>query len=251
MQTRYFKQYSPALGRDMECKVYGHAGRPLLFVPCQDGRFFSFEDYHMSDTLAPWIEAGEIMVTAIDTIDLETWSDKEAHPYDRARRHEAWMSYIFHEVAPFMQAMAREANGEHADTGIIAFGCSLGATHAVNLYFRRPDLFTGLMALSGIYSASFGFGEYMDEVVYQNSPVDYMANLPEDHCYIPMFNSQRAVICVGQGAWEIPDTTFQLKSILESKGIHTWVDVWGHDCEHDWPWWHKQVPYFIPWLLGR
>ena len=31
------------------------------------------------------------------------------------------------------------------------FGCSLGATHAVNLYFRFPDHFGRLMALSGIY----------------------------------------------------------------------------------------------------
>ena len=73
MQTRYFKEYSPALGREMECKVYGHAGRPVLFVPCQDGRFFSFEDYRMSDTLSPWIERGEIMVTAIDTIGLREY----------------------------------------------------------------------------------------------------------------------------------------------------------------------------------
>ena len=34
MEIQYFKQYSPALGRDMECKVYGHAGRPVLFIPC-------------------------------------------------------------------------------------------------------------------------------------------------------------------------------------------------------------------------
>ncbi|MBQ2867316.1 MAG: esterase, partial [Firmicutes bacterium] len=56
--------------------------------------------------------------------------------------------------------------------------------------------------------------------------------------------------CVGQGPWEIPDTTFRLKEILESKGIHTWVDVWGYDCEHDWPWWYKQVEYFVPKLLA-
>ena len=60
-----------------------------------------------------------------------------------------------------------------------------------------------------------------------------------------------AVICVGQGPWEIPDTTYHMKNILESKGIHTWVDVWGHDCAHDWPWWYKQVAYFLPWLLGQ
>ena len=249
MQTQYWKEYSPSLGRDMECKVYGHAGQPMLFIPCQDGRFFSFEDFHMSDVMAPWIESGQLMVMAIDTIDLETWSDKNGDPYHRARRHEAWMNYIFNEAAPFFRDLARQWNGE--ERGIIAFGCSLGATHAANLYFRRPDLFSGLMALSGIYSASYGFDGYMDEVVYMNSPVDYMANLPADHPYVPLFNSQRAVICVGQGPWEIPDTTYQMKNILESKGIRTWVDVWGHDCAHDWPWWYKQVAYFLPWLLGQ
>ena len=29
MEMQYFKDYSPALGREMECKVYGHAGRPM------------------------------------------------------------------------------------------------------------------------------------------------------------------------------------------------------------------------------
>ena len=75
MEMQYFKDYSPALGRDMECKIYGHAGRPMLYIPCQDGRFFDFEDFHMADTLAPWIESGQIMVLSIDTLDKETWSD--------------------------------------------------------------------------------------------------------------------------------------------------------------------------------
>ena len=50
MEMQYFKEYSPALGREMECKIYGHAGRPVLYIPCQDGRFFDFEDFHMADT---------------------------------------------------------------------------------------------------------------------------------------------------------------------------------------------------------
>ena len=45
MEMQYFKDYSPALGRDMECKIYGHAGRPMLYIPCQDGRFFDFENF--------------------------------------------------------------------------------------------------------------------------------------------------------------------------------------------------------------
>ena len=62
MEVRYYKQYSPALERDMECKVYGHAGRPVLFIPCQDGRFFDFENFHMTDVWAPWIDSGKVMV---------------------------------------------------------------------------------------------------------------------------------------------------------------------------------------------
>ena len=251
MQKQYFKAYSPSLGRDMEGTIYGHAGRPMLFIPCQDGHHPDFEGFHMTETLAPWIESGQIQVTSIDTLDKETWSDKNGDPYFRARRHEAWMSYIFNEIAPSMIARAEAINGPHADNHIISFGCSLGATHAVNCYLRRPDLFSGMMALSGIYTGTFGWGSYSDEVVYANSPVDYMANLPRDHYYVDLFNRQRAVICVGQGAWEEPATTFQLKNIFAEKGIDIWVDAWGYDVNHDWPWWHKQVPYFMPYLQGK
>ena len=36
----------------------------------------------------------------------------------------------------------------------------------------------------------------MDELVYMNSPVDYMANFPEDHPYMELFRNQKAVICL-------------------------------------------------------
>ena len=251
MEMQYFKEYSPELGRDMECKLYGHAGRPMLYIPCQDGRFFDFENFHMTDTLAPWIESGQIMVLSIDTMDQETWSDAQGNPYWRIRRYEQWLRYITREVAPMLQHLAQQRNGWSDLPGIIAFGCSLGATHAVNLYLRRPDIFCGCLALSGIYTAHYGFGDYMDELVYMNSPVDYMKNFPEDHPYMQLFRSQKAVICCGQGDWEQPDTTWLLKRIFEAKHIPIWVDLWGHDVNHDWNWWYKQVAYYMPYIRGQ
>ena len=118
-----------------------------------------------------------------------------------------------------------------------------------NLYFRRPDLFDGLLALSGIYSSRYGFGDYMDELVYENSPLDFLPNMPMDHPYLDMYRAHKAIICCGQGAWEQPDTTYRLKEILEAKGIPAWVDIWGYDVNHDWDWWYKQVAYFVPHLL--
>ena len=132
---------------------------------------------------------------------------------------------------------------------MIAFGCSLGATHAVNLFFRRPDLFDGLLALSGIYTASYGWGGYMDERVYLNSPVDYLAGMAADHPYIQEYNRHRGIIVVGQGPREEKYTTFRLQDICREKGIGVWVDIWGNDVAHDWYWWYEQVKYHVPHLL--
>ena len=250
MEMQYFKWYSRELNRDMEMKVYGHAGRPVLFIPCQDGRYFDFENFKMTDTWAPWIDNGEVMVFSIDTMDVETWSGK-GDPRWRIERHEQWMRYIVHEVAPFIQNMTNERNGWEGTPGIITFGCSLGATHAANLFFRFPYVFDGMLALSGIFSATFGWENYWDEDVYNNSPVDYLANMSNDHPYIEKYRNNRGIICVGQGAWEMPETTRRLAELSAEKNMGVWVDFWGHDVAHDWDWWYKQVPYFMPHLLGR
>ena len=69
MQIRYYKEYSRYLNRDMEFKVYGHAGRPILIFPCQSGRFFDWEDRNMCNLAAPWIDAGKLQIIAADSID--------------------------------------------------------------------------------------------------------------------------------------------------------------------------------------
>ena len=249
MEMQYFKMYSPALNRDMECKVYGHAGKPVLFIPCQDGRFFDFEGYKMAEVWSPWIESGQVMVIAIDTIDKETWSDKNGNADYRINLHEAWIRYITNEVVPFIQHMAMQRNGWHEAPGIMTFGCSLGATHAVNLFYRFPQHFDSMMALSGIFTAEYGFGSYMNAQIYENSPVHYLDQMPYHHPYVQMYNRGRSVICVGQGAWEQPETTRKLDEIFKRNGINTWVDYWGSDVNHDWPWWYKQVVHYLPWLL--
>ena len=143
MEVQYFKQWSEALGREMETKVYGHGGKPMLFIPCQDGRFFDFENFKMTDAWSPWLESGQVMVFAVDTVDKETWSDKWSDPYWRIRRYEQWIAYITDELVPFMRAMVNQRNGWEGEPGIMVFGCSLGATHALNLFLRRPTSSAG------------------------------------------------------------------------------------------------------------
>ena len=39
--------------------------------------------------------------------------------------------------------------------------------------------------------------------------------------------------------------TRELEEILRDKDIPAWVDYWGSDVSHDWPWWHRQLVYFM------
>ena len=249
MEIRYFKHYSSHLGRDMEFKVYGHAGRPVMFIPCQGGRFFDFENFHMVDYWAKWIEEGRCTIYSIDCIDSEAYAWFNGDPRTRIENHERWYHYVVDELVPYIRHLSGERNGY--DQGIMTFGASMGAMHAANLFFRRPDLFNAVFAISGLYDSQWAFGDYMDELLYQNSPVNYLSNMNWDHPYINMYNERKMVIVVGQGAWEddLKASTGRLQEVLRNKGIHAQVDFWGHDVDHDWPWWFKMVEYYAPQFL--
>ena len=251
MEIRYFKQYSHCLGRDMEMKVYGHHGKPVLFIPCQAGRFVDFEGFHMDDVFRPWIDAGKVMVFSIDTIDGETWANKGGDNRWRIERHEQWYHYIVDELVPQIRHIAGERNWHQEP--IMTFGCSMGAQHAANLLFRRPDIFDSVLALSGVYDSRDAFGGYMDDLIYANSPCDYIAGMPADHPYIQMYNQSKIFICVGQGAWEdvLKESTGWLARVLHDKGIHASVNFWGYDVNHDWDWWYKQTAYYLPMIVGN
>ncbi len=69
MQIEYHKWFSPILGHDMELKVYGYYGKPVLVFPSQQGRFHDFEDWGMTTTLSGFIEAGQIKLFTVNSID--------------------------------------------------------------------------------------------------------------------------------------------------------------------------------------
>ena len=250
MEIRYFKHWSSCLNRDMEFKAYGHGGRPVLFIPCQSGRFFDFENFKMIDHWAPFIESGKCTVFSCDCIDDEAWAAKGADNRWRTENHERWYHYIVDELVPYIKHLSGERNGY--DQGILPFGASMGAMHAANLFFRRPDLFNGVFAISGLYDSYDGFGDYMDDILYNNCPVFYLPNMPADHPYMQMYNERQILIVVGRGRWEEPliESTDRLNHVLRSKGINATIDYWGHDVDHDWPWWFKMVEHYLPHLLG-
>lgn len=246
MNIQYRTHWSSYLNRTMEYKVYGHGGKPVLFIPCQAGRFFDFEGFHMTDYWGKWIEAGKCTVYAVDTIDNEAWAAQGADNRWRIQNHENWVGYVVNELVPGIR-------WECGNQGILTFGCSMGAMHAANLYYRRPDLFDSCFAISGLYDNHHFFGDYCDDLVYNNCPCLYLDNLPEGHWYYDLYNSQKSLIVCGQGAWEEPllESTRWLDTVCCRKGINTRFEYWGYDVDHDWPWWYKMVETYLPWFFGE
>ena len=151
---------------------------------------------------------------------------------------------IVDEVIAFVRDHCRSPHSR-----VMASGCSMGAYHAVNFFLKHPDVFGGTIALSGLYRLDrpeFQMSAADLPQVYFNSPISYLAGL-SDSRYLDRYRTSRIIVCVGQGAWEeeaIEDTR-SLDHLFREKSVPAWIDFWGHDVNHDWPWWYKQMNYFL------
>jgi len=231
---------SDRLGQDMELRFYGHAGKPVVVFPSAAGTFYQYQDFGMVEAVSPFVDSGAISLVTVDSVDAQSWLNQSAHPAERARRHQDYDGYIVQEVVPFIRRRLPRSHG------LLATGCSMGAYHSANFFFRHPDVFDAVIALSGVYQLGQFLGGYMDDNVYFNTPLAYLPNLT-DPWYLDRYRQSQIVFCVGQGAWEEPMVadTRAMEAVLRSKSITAWVDFWGHDVNHDWPWWRVMMPYFL------
>jgi esterase/lipase superfamily enzyme len=241
--------FSPHLEQDMTLNVYGHWGSPIMVFPCSRGRYFDYEGMGMIEAIAGFIDRGRVKLFCVDSVDAQSWYDFDGSPADRNARHEAYDGYIVDEVIPFVRDHCRQP-----DVRAMANGCSMGAYHSVNFYLKHPDLFAGTIALSGLYRldrAEFGLQAEDLPAVYFNSPLSYLPGLSGDW-RLDHYRRGQMIVCAGQGAWEEEalEDTHRLESICHAKAIPAWFDYWGHDVNHDWPWWYRQMNHFLGHVYG-
>jgi len=53
----------------------------------------------------------------------------------------------------------------------------------------------------------------------------------------------------GLGMIEAIEDTRCLDYLFAEKSVPAWIDYWGHDVNHDWPWWYRQMNYFLEHLF--
>lgn len=241
MKVEYHEFFSSNLNRVMPFKSYGHAGKPVVVFPSSGGRFYEYEDFKMIDAVKGFIGSGKFRFYTVDSVDRESWLAEGKWPGEKAEMHNVFDRYIVEEFIPFVKYHS------NWNEPMLTTGCSMGGYHSANFYFRHPDVFDSVIALSGIYDARFFVGSDISDLnVYLNSPVHYLKGMEDSH-YLDLYRKGRIIICTGQGAWEedsVRDTGL-LGEVLHEKAVPAWIDFWGHDVNHDWPWWRVQIPYFL------
>ncbi|MBK9213946.1 MAG: esterase [Saprospiraceae bacterium] len=231
--------FSPSLNKNMEIVTYGHFGFALLMLPTAAADYLEYERFLLIDAIKPLIESGKVKVFSINSINSESWLNKKMYPRHKSIRHQQFNDYIYNEVIPYIKAHTS------ADTPIITTGASLGALHACNLFFKRPDLIAGTIAMSGNYDLTTYTDDYFDTDVYFNSPMSYLQNLNDDY-YLPLMRKSKHIhILSGSGNYETPNASRKFSALLDSKGIPHDLDIWGSDMPHDWPTWRAMLPHVL------
>jgi esterase/lipase superfamily enzyme len=225
----------------MPIVAYGDRGHPLLVYPTAQADFLENERFWLIKSIEHLIFAGKVRVFSIDSINRFAWMNRNVPAPEAARRQALYSAYVEEEVVPHIR---RVMNNPSARVAVA--GASFGAFHAANQFFRRPDLFDTLIAMSGFYDLEPDYTHgYKSDDVYFNNPVSYLANLSDDHTFHLLREQCEIHIVSGQGAYEAPHCSRQLSEVLSQKSIPHNLDLWGADVDHDWPWWRKMLPYYL------
>ena len=238
MRRDYQRWYSQALGREMEMLVFGQDGLPVVVFPTSRGRFYEFEDRGMVGAIADKIEGRRVQLFCVDSVDGESWCNRDVSARLRIARQVQFERYVVKEVVPFAR---KDRDRPH----LAAVGCSFGGYHAVNMSLRHPDVFTGCLSMSGAYDLKgLGFlNGYYDDDCYFNLPMDYLPNL-SDAGILDCLRRNTFVLATGvhDQCWNDNE---RLAAVMRAKAIPVRLDVWGDSARHDWPWWKRMVQTYL------
>ncbi len=236
MNREYHRWYSPALNRDMELLVFGHAGARVLIFPTSKGKYYEWEDRGMMQALGEHIGNGWLQVFCVDSVDSESWYCGWAHPSGRAYRHVQYDAYLLNEVLPF----SRSKNG---NPFLIAVGASFGAYHAMTFGLRHPDQVGRILAMSGLYDIRSFTSGYSDDNIYFNNPMQFIPNEHEEY-RLARLRCLDIIIAAGRDDGLAYGSSQDLSTALWGKDIWHALRIWD-GWSHDWPYWQKMLLLYI------
>jgi esterase/lipase superfamily enzyme len=226
----------------MELLIFGHGGRAVLFFPTRMARFYDYENWGIVEALNDRIDAGDLQLFCVDSIDAESFYNQYAHPADRIKRHLQYEQYILHEVLPLMHANNNNGNIEVA-------GCSMGAYHAANMAMRYPHLFKKAVCMSGRYDLTQQIGDFRDlfngyhnQDIYFNMPRQFLANVGDEQL-LNTLRQMEIIIAIGETDPFLGDNQ-HFSELLWGKGIPNQFYIWN-GYAHRPRYWRQMVRLYL------
>ncbi|MDB9518229.1 alpha/beta hydrolase-fold protein [Roseofilum reptotaenium CS-1145] len=237
---RYFRFYSHILQREMEVLHFGDSGYPMLLFPSSNGRFFDPEDRGLIAALGRHLDMGWTQVFCLDTLDWETLLAPGLTIQERRQR---WLLLEKHWCKEFIPYACDEAQNDF----LVAAGCSLGATHALNLALRYPNIVRRCISMSGTYDltklpgiAQLNSEETTKELHFIN-PVAYMANMNRDR-WLELGGANTDLKLLTAQHDHCLSDYLRLCDTFNRNGIPHHLEIW--DGGHDWSIWQAQLAAF-------
>ncbi len=235
MRREYHSWVSHHLGRPMEFLWFGERGYPVLLFPTATGRFWQAEDMGLVGALADKVDDGFLQLVCVDSIDAESWHNRNAPPAYRARRHDDFDRYLRHELVPYVQ----HRSGRW-DLGV--FGADLGAYHAASFAGRYPGLVTKAVLFSGLFHVGRFLDGHWDELCYYHCPEAFVANADEANAS----RLRQVEWCLGTGEHDpFAGESRNFAGLLRGKGIGVREESWPGVPGHAWETWREAVRRFL------
>lgn len=234
---------SEELERDFDVTVYGNAGWPAIVFPEGDSTCTSWENAGMITALQPLVDAGEIQLFCVDSMDNEGWYASSALPEYRLESIRSYLQFVQKDFASFV------ATHSSSEKKPLLLGAGMGALNATLLLLNDPGQFGGLLALSGNYDVRSFLSEEPSQEWLRFSPVDRVPNLTKEEvtalAALPV-----AFVCGQHQSEDGLPSQRTLDAEFAQKGLEATFEYWGFDVSHDWNWWQEEAKQLIPCILS-
>jgi enterochelin esterase-like enzyme len=172
----------------------------------------------------------------------------------RGDKADLYAAFITDELYPYVKKKA----GVRKFASVVMAGCSLGGLSAFDIAWNHADLIDKV----GVFSGSFWWRDLdAQSPVYNDSTDRIMLSVTRSSVKKP--HLQYWFYAGGKeeesdrdkdGIIDVEDDTQDLISIIESKNVCPPDDIeYNEDPEgkHDYPYWSKQLPFFLTWAFGK
>lgn len=232
IESKFFK-------RNIDIALYGHYGYSIIIFPSigEDAR--EIEHEKIIEAIARPIEKGRCKVFVVST-PLNT----DFFDIDKTNSEKTLALHDFNEfmTQELIRLVYEEAGGP---APIMLVGANRGAFYASSAFFKRPDLYQGLISIDGFFDVKHFIGEHYDDNAYFNSPERFLPNLYDEY-WLSFLKSKKHIYLISTtGKGSHPERTEWLANLLSIKKIPNHSDYWGAEWNSDYDSWRAIISEYI------